>query len=133
MAYTLKLDTFNHDLILKNGHFQRVNGSSEVCQRVKVALWHYFKEYFLNREHGIPYYSSKNIGDAVMGSKMSRQTLYNLFRKKIMDVPGVLQVKNANITRIGRSYYYSCSIVVTPGPGDTGVQNIDIQNIALGG
>lgn len=133
MSYTLKLDTFSHDLIINGGKFKRISGAAEVCQRVKIALWHYFDEYFLDRQHGIPYYSKKNIGDAIMGSKMSRQTLYNLFRKKILAVPGVLQVKQANITRLGRDYYYSCKIIVAPGPKDTAIQEIQIQNIALGG
>ena len=53
MSYTLKLDTFNHDIRILNGKFERISGAAEVCQRVKVALWHYFQEYFLNREHGI--------------------------------------------------------------------------------
>lgn len=133
MAYTLKLDNFSHDIKIRNGKFERIGGASEVCQRVKIALWHYFGEYFLNREHGIPYYSKKNIGDAILGSKMSRQTLYNLFRKKILAVPGVLQVKQANISRIGRDYYYSCSIIVAPGPNDESIHQIEIQNISIGG
>ena len=133
MSYTLKLDTFNHDIKIRGGKFERINGAAEVCQRVKVALWHYFGEYFLDREHGIPYYSKKNIGEAILGSKMSRQTLYNLLRQKILAVPGVLQVKETNISRIGRDYYYSCSIIVAPGPNDAPSRQVEIQNIAIGG
>lgn len=133
MSYTLKLDVFNHDIKIRGGKFERINGASEVCQRVKVALWHYFGEYFLNRPAGIPYYQKNNVGFAIMGSKMSQQTLYNLLRKKIMAVPGVLQVKSANISRIGREYYFSCSIIVQQGPSDGAGQEIAIQNISLGG
>lgn len=133
MAYTFKLDVFNHDIQIRDGKIVRISGASEVCQRVKVALWHYFGEYFLDREHGIPYYQKNNAGVAILGSKMSQQTLYNLLRQKIMEVPGVLQVKTANITRIGRDYYFSCKIIVQHGPADGVGQEIEVQNISLAG
>ena len=132
MSYTLKLDHFEHDIRIVDGKFERISGANEVCQRVKVALWHYLGEYFLNRESGIPYYSKRNDAQGILGSKMSQQTVYNIFRSKILAVPGVLRVKNANITKIGRNYYYSCSIVVAPGADGTN-EEMTIQNISIGG
>lgn len=132
MAYTLKLDTFSHDLTIKNGHLVRVSGADEVRQRIKIALWHYFNEYFLNRPNGLPYYQQKNAGISILGSKMSRQTIYNIIREKILSIPGVLAIKNAQITKSGRDYYYSCSVTVQRGPADGGIQDITIQNISIG-
>lgn len=133
MSYTLKLDTFNHDITIRNGNFVRINGSNEVCQRVKIALQHYFGEYFLNRQNGLPYYQKNNTGVAILGSKMSQQTVYNLLRKKILAIPGVKQVKEANITHIGRDYYFSCKIIVKLGPLDDRGHEMLIQNVNIGG
>ena len=132
MSYTMKLDVFSHDLHIRGGRLERINGSAEVCQRVKIALWHYQGEYFLNRQNGVPYYPNENVGEYIMGSKMSRQTIYNILRQKILSVPGVLQVSDARISRIGRDYYYSCRIVVESNSGIEQTEQIEIQNVSIG-
>ena len=109
MAYTLELDYFTNDLkIDSSGHFRRISGGQEVCQRVRIALQHQFSEYFLNRLGGVPYYTKDQDQIKILGSKNSAQIICNILRKKIMAVPGVLQVKNPSVTRMGRNYYFSC-------------------------
>ena len=113
MPYTLKLDYFSNDLrINSSGHFERISGEEEICQRVRIALRHEFSEYFLNRLSGIPYYGSNQDRTNILGNKENNQFFCNLLRKKISAVPGVLQVLKPSIIRIGRSYYFSCSIIV---------------------
>ena len=64
MAYTLELDYFTNDLkIDSSGHFRRISGGQEVCQRVRIALQHQFSEYFLNRLGGVPYYTKDQVID----------------------------------------------------------------------
>lgn len=132
MAYTLKLDYYTNDLIIKAGHFQRISGGQEVCQRVRIALQHQFSEYFLNRLGGIPYYSKNEEQIKILGSKNSEQIICNLLRKKILDVPGVLQVKNPSITRMGRKYYFSCSIIVGNNSQTDTDTEYEITNIQIG-
>lgn len=126
MAFTLKLDVFNHDLKIKNGKFVRVQGADEVRQRIKVALWHHFDEYFLNRPNGLPWYQS------ILGSKMPQETLQTILRQKIQSVPGVIQVLSLQISRIGRDYTASVTALVERGPAD-GQSMISIDGILLGG
>lgn len=133
MAYTLKLDTFSHDLTIKNGKFVRVNGADEVRQRIKVALWHHYNEYFLNRGNGLPYYDYGAGHTHIMGSKLSQQTLHNMLRNKILSVPGVLRLVDSEITRLGRQYLYSCKVAVQKGPGDPKGDTIWIQGLSIGG
>ena len=132
MAYTFKLDIFNHDITIVDGKFKRVSGSAEICQRVKVALWHYYQEYFLNRDHGVPYYQKNNSGIAILGSKLSDQTIYNIFRQKIMEIPGVLQVKSMNIEHVMRDCFFSCAILVRSDNGDN-IEEIAMSNLNIGG
>ena len=133
MPYTLKLDYFSNDLkINSSGHFERIQGEEEVCQRVRIALRHEFSEYFLNRLSGIPYYTEDNDKTRILGSKNSEQLIYNLLRKKILAVPGVLQVQNPSITRMGRNYYFSCKIVVQKSGSVNYGSEYDITNIQIG-
>lgn len=132
MAYTLKLDTFSNDLQIRQGKLVRLSGADEVRQRVKVLLWHYLSEYFLNRPGGMPYYKSNPSVISILGSKISSQTLYNIMREKIMSVPGVLRLTNANISKQGRNYFYSCQILVQRGPGDKEGESVMIQSLEIG-
>jgi len=132
MAYTMKLDYFKNDLVIdSSGHFELISGGQEVCQRVRVALQHQFAEYFLNRLGGVPYYTKDRNKSQVLGSKNSEQLICNLLRKKLLDVPGVLQVKNPSITRMGRDYYFSCSILVQDDSGNSNIE-YEITNIQIG-
>lgn len=112
--------------------FDYISGGEEVCQRVKIALQHQFSEYFLNRLGGIPYYINNEEQVKVLGSKNSDQIICNLFRKKLMAVPGVLQVMNPSITRIGRESFFSCSILVDKNNESSSNSEYQISNIQIG-
>lgn len=86
MAWTLKLDQFSHDLRIENGKFVRVNGADEVRQRVKVAIWHYIEEYFLNIPNGVPWY------EQILGRKSGTAVVSLILRRKILATPGVIRI-----------------------------------------
>ena len=112
--------------------FNYISGGEEVCQRVRVALQHQFSEYFLNRLGGIPYYTKNENQIKILGSKNSDQLICNLLRKKLLDVPGVLQVKSPSITKMGRNYYFSCSILVETNGQQNSSSEYEITNIQIG-
>lgn len=126
MSFTGKLDVFSHDLKIKNGKIVRVQGADEVRQRIKVALWHHFDEYFFNRPAGVPWYQS------ILGSKMSQESLQNILREKIQIVPGVIQVLSLQVTNLGRDYTASITALVERGPADR-ESFVNIDGIFLGG
>lgn len=127
MSYSLRLDTFSHDLMIRDGHFVRVQGADEVRQRIKVALYHHHNEYFLNRPGGIPWYTS------VLGSKMKDTQIINLIRQKTQRVPGVIQIMDISLTRSGRDYIVEVKALVQNGPGDTQGGLITVSGISVGG
>lgn len=115
MSFTLKLDVFSHDLsINKSGKFLRVSGSDEVRQRVKIALYHYQKEYFLNIPNGVPWH------DGLLGLKGDKNTLSNTIRKKILQVPGVIRIAEfrLNYNSASRSCSPYAKIVVQKGENE---------------
>ena len=89
-------------------------------------------EYFLNRLGGVPYYMENEDKIKVLGSKNFEQLICNLFRKKILAVPGVLQVRNPLITKMGRNYYFSCKIIVQKSGQINYGSEYDITNIQIG-
>ncbi len=86
MAYTLKLNQDTHDLTISGGKLEFVNGAGEVRQRVKIALWHLFGEYFLNAGKGVPWYEEIN------GVREITDRISNILRTQILDVPGVIRI-----------------------------------------
>lgn len=115
MAWTLKLDQFSHDVTFSGGKPVRVAGADEVRQRVKIAVWHYIEEYFLNVPNGVPWY------EQIMGRKNGADTVSQILRNKILNVPGVLSVDKfaLNFDELTRIFDVESDIVVQTGPNET--------------
>lgn len=114
MAWTLGLDQFTHDLSIKGGKFVRVNGSDEVRQRVKVAVWHYIEEYFLNIPNGVPWY------EQILGRKENADLVSLILRQRILRVPGVIRIVTFEVDydSLLRRYSIESRIDVESGPGE---------------
>ena len=114
MSWNLQLDSARHDLVISNGSFARVTGSNEVTQRVKVALWHYQGEYFLDTTQGVPYYQD------ILGAKTSASVLGVILRRQILLVPNVLRVSafSINYNNATRQADFDCVIEVARGPNE---------------
>jgi len=90
MPFTLALNG-NHDLsITSRGKFALIYGPDEVKQRILVALRHYWQEYFLNVQDGVPWY------EVILGSK-NKKTIELIIRRSILDVPGVIGIVSLEV------------------------------------
>jgi hypothetical protein len=85
MTMTWELDSTKHDLMIVGGKLKIISGADEVRQRILIALWHYWEEYFLNVPAGVPWY------ELILGSK-NKKTVEALLRKAVLDVPGVISI-----------------------------------------
>ncbi|MDD5417248.1 MAG: hypothetical protein PHU12_04740 [Candidatus Aenigmarchaeota archaeon] len=114
MSWTLKLDPISHDLKISGGRFTTTYGAEEVRQRVKIALYHYFGEYFLNVNKGVPWHTG------ILGAKNGRNVLSNIIRKKILEVPGVIRIMDFSLTYSvsTRSYSLRTTIMTTKNSSD---------------
>ena len=124
MSWTLKLDQFSHDVTFTGGKIDRVNGSDEIRQRVKVAVWHYLEEYFLNLPNGVPWY------EQILGRKDGAETVSQIIRNKILNVPGVLSINQFQIDYddFSRIFKIDSDIVVEVGNGEQStIVNIDFN------
>ncbi len=90
MTFTWTInDGYNDIIIDRKGKLAKIKGSSEVRQRVIIALRHYWQEYFLNVPAGVPWY------ELILGSKDTKQAEL-LIRDAVLKVPGVISIININ-------------------------------------
>lgn len=114
MTWELKLDELDHDLRIENGEFLRVRGSDEVRQRIKVSLWHYLGEYFLNTNNGVPWY------EQILGRKSDADLVSAILRREILKVPRVIRIESLKAIFLNgiRQYQMESEVQVEAGPGE---------------
>ncbi len=80
----------NNDIYFGNGRLVLITGSNtdaEILQRVKVRLRFFLGEWFLNTDHGIPYFQD------ILGTKnLNLDVVQSLFQSEILDVAGVSEM-----------------------------------------
>lgn len=87
MALDLTL-TADHDLDLDLlGRASLVDGAERIAQQIKITLLAFLGEWFLDTTFGVPYF------DSVLVKSPDRSGIEAIFRARIRDVPGVLQVR----------------------------------------
>jgi len=97
MSYTWKLDYTHNDLTINSSVvLETITGTQEVKQRVVIALKHFYGEYFLNTEHGVPY------KEAILGFK-DLGLAESLLRSEILSVPGVISIETFKLSYFARS------------------------------
>lgn len=82
---TMTWGVFGSDLRIQDGSLVTVYGAEEVRQRIIISLQHYWGEYFLNIEDGVPWY------ELILGSKDKRMVEL-ILRQAVMAVPGVIGI-----------------------------------------
>lgn len=123
MSFTFRLDPYAHDLTIVNGRLATIGGPDQVVQRIKVALLHERGEYFLYRNHGVPWHSR------ILGSKPGRETAVNYIRNAVAGVEGVTRVAGVSLAMAGREMHVAVRAEVA-GSLSQGPAQIDI---AVGG
>ena len=88
----------NHDLHLKGSAVARNTSFADVvAQRVETMLKTYAGECYVNRFHGIPWYS-EILGESVLDIGYAKATL----KDRIMGVPGVKEVVSIELAATRR-------------------------------
>lgn len=120
----LLLDPNTNDLVFKNGAVTVTSSQSEiVAQRLKVTLYTFLGEWFLDDEVGVPYFQQ------IFGKARSKATVDVIFQNIISKDPGVVEIREFNSTLDNPSRGYSMSFKVRVSDG-TITDNITI-NVGL--
>jgi hypothetical protein len=107
---TLAINSDN-DLYFTNRRLTIISGSNtdeEILQRIKIRLRFFKDEWFLNSEHGLPYFED------ILGSKnLDLNIVESILREQILDVEGVREIVESSIDydENERKVQYSVNIV----------------------
>lgn len=84
----LLLDPLTHDMVFTNGKTEVTQTQAEiVAQRLKITLYTFLGEWFLDRDVGIPYYQQ------IFGKVRSKSAIDVIFQNAISADPGVAEIK----------------------------------------
>lgn len=117
MTMTFRLTDASHDLTIVGGSLAKVTGAEEVRQRVLVALFHEWQEYFMNELSGVPWQ------EIILGSKDLR-IIETILRWAILQVPGVVSILVLESTFAARQLQIYATIEVE---GESGNETINIS------
>lgn len=102
---TLALNSDNDLYFTSAGRLVIINNKNsdrEILQRIKVRLRFFKDEWFLNSEHGIPYFKdiieTEPLDTYILGNKsLDLNILESIFREQILGVEGVKGLTESNV------------------------------------
>jgi hypothetical protein len=107
---TFALDS-NNDLYFSNKKLTIISGSNtdeEIVQRLRVRLKFFKDEWFLNSEHGLPYFED------ILGNKnLDLNIIESILREQILNIEGIREIVESSIDydENKREVHYLISIV----------------------
>jgi len=96
MAIGIALDKDNN-VVLENGTFKLVSDGAELLQRIRCRLLAYKKEYFLNRNDGVPYF------EEIFKKPIDLSTTESILRKVVQSTEDVTEVTELRVTYGGNT------------------------------
>ena len=86
----IKLDVNTHDIVIGTETFDMsfVEGVEYIAQKLKVRLWFYLGEWFLNTDEGTPLYGSILVKNPDVG------LISTLLKARILETPGVIELRS---------------------------------------
>jgi enolase len=117
----LLLDPLTHDLVFVNGSATVTQTQSEVvAQRLKITLYTFLGEWYLDTTVGVPYFQQ------IFGKVRNKSTIDVIFQNIIAADPGVLEIRefNSEMSASTRGYSMSFKVRVSDGVSDTITINV---------
>lgn len=103
----------DHDIIWVNRPLTRDDMTQPftetVAQRLKIRLLTFRGEYFLNTDHGVPYWSE------ILGKKPGKARVDAIFQEQILLEVGVKEIVSFVSTFVNRQYSLTFSVKVVSG------------------
>lgn len=88
MPKDFKLDPITHDLVIINNDFVLVDGIEELVQNLKIRLWFFLQEWFLDTSEGVPFYEDIFVKNPDLNAVSS------IIKDRIMSTDGITEIKN---------------------------------------
>jgi len=86
----IKLDN-DRDLLVEGNDLQLITGADDITQNLRQRLSFFFKEWFLDKSKGVPYF------EYIFKKKVSVAIVDSVFKREIINTPGVLKLMEFEI------------------------------------
>lgn len=110
----LKLDKDTHDLKVENFDLSLITGIDRVVQDLKVRLWVFLNEWFLDTSIGLPFYSDINVKNPDLNA------IEAIFKEKIIETEDVNEILEFQLNYNSSLRTMSVSFSVNTTFGSTG-------------
>lgn len=108
----LLLDPLTHDIVFVNGQTTVTKTQSEiVAQRLKITLYTFLGEWFLDTDVGVPYFQQ------VFGKVRSKAAIDTVFQNIIAADPGVVEIREFTSSMSAGDRGYSMTFKVRVADG----------------
>lgn len=87
----IKLDLITHDLLIENFDLSLVAEIDRVVQNLKIRLWFFFQEWFLDTSEGVRFYQDIHIKNPDLN------VIEALIKEEIMGTEDVLEILNFDL------------------------------------
>jgi len=91
MAYDLALNRGTHDLQLVNGDFLVIDHKERIAQQLRITLWEWLGEWFLDARDGVPY------REYILVKNPNMKHIRQVLSEHIMKVEGVNRIDELNL------------------------------------
>ena len=112
--FDLKLDTETHDLLIGTD-LTLISGLDYLEQKIKIVLWFFFAEWFLNVTLGIKYF------EFIFIKNPNLTLIDSLFKVAIIEIGGVLELQSFDSQYSSSGRHYSIQFTVS---ADLGILNL---------
>lgn len=91
MAYDLALNRGTHDLQLANGDFLVIDHKERIAQQLRITLWEWLGEWFLDERDGVPY------REYILVKNPNIKHIRQVLTENIAKVEGVNRIEELNL------------------------------------
>ena len=91
MAYDLALNRGTHDLQLVNGDFLVIDNKERIAQQLRVTLWEWLGEWFLDSRDGVPY------REYILVKNPNMKHIRQVLTENIVKIEGVNRIEELNL------------------------------------
>ena len=92
MAYDLALNRGTHDLQLINGDFLVIDNKERIAQQLRITLWEWLGEWFLDARDGVPY------REYILVKNPNMNHIRQVLTENIAKIEGVNRIDELNLS-----------------------------------
>lgn len=91
MAYDIALNTKTHDIAIDSGNFRLIDNKERIAQQLRITLWEWLGEWFLDARDGVPY------REYILVKNPNMKHIRQVISDNIMKVAGVNRIDELNL------------------------------------